>query len=73
MWFPEELKVNKFVDVHLPDNMTYFSRFGMQSVGQQFYTGDDVAVLEGRKVDDLQAYQKYAEMMAQQEYDKSEK
>lgn len=73
MYVPEELKVNKAVDVHLPSNEVYFGRFGEVSVGSHLYTGDEVARMEQNKVDELQAYQQYAEMMAQEAYNKDER
>lgn len=72
MYVPEDLKVNKAVDVHLPSNEVYFGRFGEASVGDHLYTGDEVARMEQNKVDELQSYQEYAEMMAQEAYNKDE-
>lgn len=73
MYIPEELKVNKAVDVHLPSNEVYFGRFGSASVGENLYTGDEVARMEQNKVDELEAYQRYAQQMAREEYQKDER
>ena len=73
MYIPEELKVNKAVDVHLPSNEVYFGRFGVASVGDHLYTGDEVARIEQNKVEELEAYQRYAEQMAQEAYNKDER
>lgn len=72
MYIPEELKVNKFADVRLPDNASYFSRFGQSFPGQQLYTGDESAPIEQNKVDDLDAYMRYASAMARESQNKSD-
>lgn len=66
MYVPEELKVNRFVDVHLPDNKSLFGRFGVVNVGSSMFTGDEVAHVEQNKVDELATYQRYAEQMARE-------
>ena len=72
MYVPEELKVNKAVDVHLPSNEVYFGRFGEASVGDHLYTGDEVARMEQNKTEELEAYRRYAEAMAEEARAKSE-
>lgn len=67
MFVPEELKVNKFVSVHLPDNALYFARFGYQVPQSQLYTGDDLAVMSQNKLDSINDYFEYAKQMAEKE------
>ena len=64
MYIPEELKVNKFVSVHLPENALYFARFGYQIPQSQLFTGDEVAQMSQNKVDSINDYLEYAQQMA---------
>lgn len=66
MYVPEELKVNKFEDVHLPDNKSLFGRFGVVNVGSSMFTGDEVAHVEQNKIEELESYRRYAEAMAEE-------
>lgn len=72
MYIPEEMKVNKFVSVHLPENAVYFSRFGYQVPQSQMYTGDDRAVMPQNKVDSINDYMEYAKQMSNEQYNKNE-
>ena len=51
MFVPEKLKLNRFVDVNIPDNRSYFTRFGKSVVPTGSYTGDDSAPMPKNKVD----------------------
>lgn len=66
MYIPEEMKVNKFVSVHLPENATFFARFGYQVPQSQLFTGDDRAVMPQNKLDSINDYLDYANEMASQ-------
>lgn len=55
MYVPDELKVNKFVDVQIPSNKDYFARLGKQTLGESQYTGDDAAVMPSSKIDAVTA------------------
>lgn len=73
MFIPKELqKENAFVDVAIPSNKSLFSRFGEVTPANQMYSGDDKVPLYESKSDSIEAYQKYAEMMAKEEQEKSE-
>lgn len=64
MLVPEKLKLNKFKLVKIPSNKDYFARVGLQSAGTPSqYTGDEMAVLDQSKIDQIRAadaeYAKY--------------
>lgn len=65
MYIPEEMKkVNKFEDVALPSNKSFFARLGEVKLPESSYSGDEVVPEAQRKVDELYMYEKYAEEMA---------
>lgn len=71
MYIPEELKkVNKFIDVAIPSNASYFHRLGEVTQPSTQFTGEEVARLNQDKVSQIEDYVKYAEEMST--YDKSE-
>lgn len=73
MYIPEELKkVNKFVDVAIPSNRSYFARLGEVSVPSSQFTGDKTLPLVQDKVDQIVEYGEYAEQMAKEESSKTE-
>lgn len=67
MYIPEDLKVNKFVSVHLPENCTYFARFGYQAPTSQLYTGENRALMPQNKVDSINDYLDYVKSMSNKE------
>lgn len=51
----DELKHNKLVQVHLPNNSDFFARFGYSSPSEKLYSGDEDLPDYSSKVDTLQA------------------
>lgn len=73
MYIPEALKkVNKFIDVAIPSNRSYFARLGEVSVPSSQFTGDEKMPLVQDKIDSIVDYAEYAEKMANEESNKSE-
>lgn len=71
MYIPEEMKkANKFVDVAIPSNQSYFSRLGEVSALSTQFTGDEVAAMNQDKISEIEAYAQYAEEMASKDSDK---
>lgn len=67
MYIPEEIKkVNKFVDVAIPSNRSYFSRLGEVTLPSSQYTGDEVAQMNQDKISEIEAYAEYAEKMSEE-------
>lgn len=58
-------KVNKFVDVAIPSNRSYFSRLGEVTALSTQYTGEQMAKINQDKIAQIVDYQDYAETMAQ--------
>lgn len=67
MYIPEAMKVNKFVNVHIPSNYDYFSRFGNFNPTSASYTGEETAPMAQNKVDSINDYLEYAKQMANTE------
>lgn len=61
------MKVNKFEDVAIPSNKSFFARLGQVSLPSSSYTGDEVVPIDQRKVDELDMFEKYAEQMSKEE------
>lgn len=60
MRIKKELKLNRFRAVAIPDNASYFQRFGNRIVESNLYSGDDeVAPQPMRKTDVLQLMDEY--------------
>lgn len=73
MYIPEEMKkANKFIDVAIPSNESYFSRLGEITQPSTQFTGEEVAKMNQDKVSQIEDYAKYAESIAV-EYYKDEK
>lgn len=53
MYVPESLKLNKHEVVKIPSNKDYFARLGKMELGENAYTGDEVARIPGRKIDEV--------------------
>lgn len=53
MYVPDSLKLNKHQLVKIPSNKDYFSRLGKMELGENAYTGDGVASMPGRKIDEI--------------------
>lgn len=72
MYIPDKLKCNRFVAVNIPDNKSYFARFGNKVVPDNFYSGDDPAPSGQRKMDTLAYMDDYDRMMQEEESKKNE-
>lgn len=67
MYIPDELKkANKFIDVAIPSNQSYFSRLGEVKVPSTQYTGEEVAQMNQDKISEIEAYAEYAEKLAEE-------
>lgn len=65
MYIPEEMKKeNKFIDVAIPSNRSYFSRLGEVTALSTQFTGDEVAKMNQDKISQIEDYAKYAEEMS---------
>lgn len=51
----KELKLNRFRVVAIPDNASYFQRFGNRVVESNLYSGDDEVVPQGLSKTDVLA------------------
>lgn len=51
MYYPEEFKLNKFVEVRIPSNREYFSRLGFVSPDNLPYIGDELISPVMSKID----------------------
>lgn len=68
MYVPDELKLNRFVNVPIPENRDYFARFGTSKVAQDAaYTGDSDAPLPKSKIDAISDMDRYDRMMQEEE------
>lgn len=73
MYIPEDMKkANKFIDVAIPSNESYFSRLGEITQPSTQFTGEEVAKMNQDKVSQIDDYARYAEEMVEQ-YNKDEK
>lgn len=70
MFIPEKLKLNKFRDCAIPSNRDYFVRFGFQAPPAGSFTGEVVAPYPMNKVEEIEDFEKYAEMKAKEESEK---
>lgn len=62
MYIPKELqKENKFVDVKLPANKTYFARIGNFTPGAESFSGDQPVIMNQDKIQQIEDYKKFAE------------
>ena len=73
MYIPEKMQINKFEAVSLPSPKSWFSRVGEVAPPEKDFSGEDVVPEQMRKVESLADYEAYAEMMAQEEANKSVK
>lgn len=72
MYIPEDMqKVNKFVDVAIPSNRSYFSRIGEVTAPSTQFTGDELARMNQDKIaqisEAMQDYVKYVESQNKKE------
>lgn len=73
MYIPEEMKkVNKFIDVAIPSNKSYFSRLGEVTAPSTQFTGEEVARMNQDKISQIQDYLDYVQSKSD-EYNKNEK
>lgn len=59
MYIPAKFKLNKLVDVQIPEPRSYFSRYGYNSMPSGAMSGDEQAPVKKNKVDtfaDMEAY-----------------
>lgn len=60
MYVPDEMKINRFQDVNIPENKSFFARYGFNAPSDvSSYTGDDVPPEIGRKSDNLALMDSY--------------
>lgn len=65
MYIPEEFKkANKFVDVAIPSNASYFHRLGEVTQPSTQFTGEELARINQDKVTQIDDYARYAEEMS---------
>lgn len=67
MFIPEKMKLNRFKEVSMPTARDYFKLTGFQATPQSSYTGDESAPQPMNKVDSINDFLDYAEMMAREE------
>lgn len=73
MYIPDELKkVNKFVDVAIPSNRSYFSRIGEVQLSPSQFTGDEVAPMNLSKIEQISDYEQYVAMKAHEQESKND-
>lgn len=73
MYIPEDMKkANKFIDVSIPSNRSYFSRLGEVTQPSTQFTGEEVARMNQDKISQILDYQDYVESlnMSENESDK---
>lgn len=62
MYIPKALqKENKFVDVKIPANKTYFARIGNFTPSADAYSGDEPVIMNQDKIQQIEDYKKFAE------------
>lgn len=66
MYIPEKMKVNKFQEVAIPSNKSFFARLGNVNPESLQYTGDEVAPEPMSKTDSINDYIEYAEKMSKE-------
>lgn len=64
------MKYNKFKLVYIPKNRDYMSRLGSVTLPPEAYSGDKEVHTAQNKVDDLEFYSRYAQMMAKEQESK---
>lgn len=71
MYIPKEMmKVNKFEDVAIPSNKSFFARLGSVAPETLKYSGDDVVPEPMSKSDSYDDFLAYADAMAKEEMKK---
>lgn len=71
MYIPEDMKKeNKFADVAIPSNKSFFARLGEVSPDSLKYSGDEVIPEQMSKTQSIEDYRQYAEEMASKQSDK---
>lgn len=64
MYIPEKMKVNKFEDVAIPSNKSFFARLGAVAPETLKYSGDEPIPEPMSKTDEINDYIDYAEQMS---------
>lgn len=67
MFIPEKMKVNKFEDVAIPSNKSFFARLGQVSPDVLKYSGDEVVPEQMTKSQEIDDFALYAEQMAREQ------
>lgn len=74
MYIPEEMqKPNRFIDVAIPSNKSYFSRLGEVTQPSTQFTGEELAKMNQDKIAQIEDYINWAESKDMDEYNKSDK
>lgn len=66
MYIPEKMKVNKFEDVAIPSNKSFFARLGLVSPDALQYSGDEPVPEQMSKSQSIEDYRQYAEQMSKE-------
>lgn len=73
MYIPDEMKkANKFIDVAIPSNKSYFSRLGEVTQPSTQFTGEQLAKMNQDKIAQIEDYREYAESEFAKKSEKSE-
>lgn len=72
MYIIEKLKLNRFQDVNIPDNKSYFMRFGLTSPSSGSMTGDEMAPVAKTKIDTFADMEEFDRIRQQEESSKTE-
>ena len=72
MYIPDDMqKVNRFVDVAIPSNRSYFSRIGEVTVPSTQFTGEELARMNQDKIaqisEAMRDYDNYVESLNQKD------
>lgn len=66
MYIPEKMKVNKFEDVAIPSNKSFFARLGAVAPESLQYSGDEPIPEPMSKTESINDYIDYAEQMSKE-------
>lgn len=66
MYIPEKMKVNRFEDVAIPSNKSFFARLGAVAPESLKYSGDDLVPEQMSKTEQINDYIDYAEQMSKE-------
>lgn len=66
MYIPEELKLNRFKECSIPRNKEYFARYGLVVTPSSQYSGDDPSPMPSTKIEDIEDFEAYAKIRAEE-------